>query len=176
MFPASGGEHVMRIFLFKGSVEMKPLWIFILAWAMVPALAAQEPADTVPQPPRFFETGTDVYKIVEEMPRFPGCEDLATRQQKEDCSTRKMLEFLYSNLPCPTDAVEKGFTGGTSVIGFIVEKDGSLSHFQILRDAGGGSGEECLRVIQLMPNWIPGKQRGQPVRVAYNIPLKIRVE
>ncbi|MCB9285485.1 MAG: energy transducer TonB [Lewinellaceae bacterium] len=141
-------------------------------------LPGQEPVDTssVPEPaePLFFETGTDVYKIVEVMPRFPGCEELGTKEEKEDCSMRKLVEFVYSNIQYPEEARNNSISG-TVIIGFIVEKDGALSNLKIVRDIGGGCGQEGLRVIEMMPKWIPGTQRGTPVRVEYQLPIKFSV-
>jgi protein TonB len=55
---------------------------------------------------------------------------------------------------------------------FIVEKDGSLSNVRVLKGIGGGCDEEAVRVIKMMPKWIPGSQRGKPVRVQFNMPFK----
>ncbi|HCT70256.1 MAG TPA: energy transducer TonB, partial [Bacteroidales bacterium] len=52
------------------------------------------------------------------------------------------------------------------------ERDGSLSDIRILRGLGYGLDDEVLRVIRLMPRWTPGKQRGKPVRVQFNLPVK----
>lgn len=135
----------------------------------VTSLFGQEP-DT----PKFFETGTDVYTIVEEMPRFPGCEELGTLQEKEDCSMRAMLTFLYKEMKYPTEARENKISG-TAIVEFIVEKNGSLSNFAILEDPGVGCGAEALRVIQMMPDFIPGTQHGKPVRVKTKLPVKFSV-
>ena len=155
---------------------MRELLFILLTVLAIPGLSAQAPSDTIPVSPSpwFFEISSDVYKLVEEMPRYPGCEQLGTKQERDDCSMRKMLTFLYSQIQYPAEAREKGVTG-TAEVGFIIEKDGSLSNFKILQDPGAGCGEECLRVIKLMPNFVPGKQRGQPVRVEYSIPLKFSV-
>lgn len=150
----------------------------LLTWMAMPELRAQTPADSIPAPgsPRFFEANAEeVYKIAEEMPRFPGCENLKTREQKEDCSMRKMLEFLYSRIQIPPAAIDKTILG-TVVISFIVEKDGTRTDYRIVKDPGGGYGEECLRVVRLMPDFIPGKQHGAPVRVGYSIPMKINLQ
>lgn len=154
-------------------MKNKPLVFFSLAmminilWAS--PLWCQVEQDSAKAEPRFFETGTDVYKIVEVMPRFPGCETLGTKQEKEDCSMRKLVEFVYGNVKYPETA--DGISG-TVIVGFIVEKDGSLDHLKIVRDIGGGCGEEALRVVRMMPRWIPGAQHGNPVRVEYQLPVK----
>jgi len=47
---------------------------------------------------------------------------------------------------------------------------------KILRDLGGGCGKEALRIVQTMPQWVPGKQRNQPVRVQFNLPVRFKLE
>ena len=68
---------------------------------------------------------------------------------------------------------------GMVVISFIVEKDGSVSNIKILRDPGAETGTEAKRVVQLMQQqgikWVPGYQRGRPVRVQYNLPVRFRL-
>ena len=54
---------------------------------------------------------------------------------------------------------------------FVVEKDGSVTGVRVLRDIGGGCGQEAIRVVKSMPKWTPGKQRGKNVRVQYNLPV-----
>ena len=57
---------------------------------------------------------------------------------------------------------------------FIVEKDGTITNVNIVRDIGFGTGEEAARVIKLSPKWIPAKKAGVPVRVEYNLPIAIQ--
>lgn len=159
---------------------MKQFFILgILSLCTVTYLAGQVEVDTnkneAPKEHLFFETNTDVYKIVEEMPRFPGCEDLGTKPQKEDCATRKMLEFIYGNLQTP-ELAREGDCSGAVFVAFIVEKDGTLTHIEILRDPGCGWGAEVVRLVGSMPKFIPGKQRGEAVRVKYQLPVKVTLE
>ncbi|MGZ3812139.1 MAG: energy transducer TonB, partial [Mucilaginibacter sp.] len=65
---------------------------------------------------------------------------------------------------------------GKVYIGFIVEKDGTLSNLKILREPGYGSGKEALRVMSLSPKWEPGIQNGRKVRVKYTIPITFALE
>lgn len=72
--------------------------------------------------------------------------------------------FLSTNIQYPIIAKENKIQGIVE-LRFIVEEDGSLSNFSILKDPGGGLGEEALRVYHLMPKWIPGELYEQPARV-----------
>jgi len=110
-----------------------------------------------------------VYKIVEEMPQFPGCESLPNREEKRDCTTKKVVAFFNSNFKYPPESE----ITGTIIVAFTVEKDGSLTDFEVMRDLGGGVKEEALRVVKLMPNFIAGKQRGYLVKVRLNYPIRI---
>ncbi|MEM9544756.1 MAG: TonB family protein [Bacteroidota bacterium] len=117
-----------------------------------------------------------IFKVVEEMPRFPGCEtDDMSSDKKEECAKGNLLNFIYGNLKYPKEAKENGVEGMV-IIQMIIEKDGTVSSTQILREPGFGTGIEAKRVIDMMPKWIPGKQKGQNVRVQYLIPIKYKLE
>jgi hypothetical protein len=60
------------------------------------------------------------------------------------------------------------------MVSFIVEVDGSLTNIKVLKDLGSDTSEEAIRVLKASPKWIPGKQNGKPVRVAYSLPINIR--
>lgn len=113
-----------------------------------------------------------VYKIVEEMPQFPGCESLPTREEKRDCTAKKVSALFTSNFKYPPESE----ITGTIIVAFTVEKDGSLTDFEVMRDLDGGVKEEALRVAKLMPNFTPGKQRGYLVKVRLNYPIRILLE
>ncbi|HMU04551.1 MAG TPA: energy transducer TonB [Saprospiraceae bacterium] len=116
-----------------------------------------------------------VFKVVEEMPRFPGCEDLETQAEKKKCADAKMLEYIYSNLVYPSEAIEKNVVGQV-VLQFMIEIDGSISEIKIGREIGYGCGQAAVDVIESMTKmgkvWRPGHQRGKPVRVLYTLPIK----
>lgn len=118
----------------------------------------------------------EIFKVVEEMPRFPGCEDMAgTISEKKQCADKKMLEFLYEHLEYPPIARENNISG-TVVIQFVVDKEGNISDARIAREIGATCGQEALRVVNLMnempTKWIPGKQRGRPVKVLFSLPVR----
>ena len=103
-----------------------------------------------------------VYQIVDEMPQYPGGE-------------AAMMDYVAQNVVYPKEAQEKGISGRVFV-GFIVEKDGSVSEVKVLRGIGGGCDEEAVRVIKAMPKWKPGKMKGKPVRVSYMMPIIFKLQ
>ena len=100
----------------------------------------------------------EIFKVVENPPSFPGGD--AAR-----------MKYLKDNINYPEMARESGISGKVFVT-FVVEPNGSVTNVSILRGIGGGCDEEAKRVIKAMPRWIPGKQRGKPVRVQFNMPIK----
>ncbi len=128
-----------------------------------------------PPPPPPPEKEEEIFKIVEEMPHFPGCEKVRKKEKRDKCAQDKMLEFIYKNIKYPAIAKENGVEGMV-VISFVVEKDGSITDARVVRDIGGNCGKEALRVVKMMPKWVPGKQRGRPVRVQFNLPVKFKLQ
>ncbi len=129
-----------------------------------------------PLPPDTDGDGEEPYIIIaEEMPRFPGCEDgNLPKKERNECATNQLLKFLYANIRYPDVARQNGIEG-TVYLKFVVEKDGSISNAQVMRDIGGGCGAEALRVVGQMPKWRPGKQRGREVRVQFSLPVKFKL-
>lgn len=139
----------------------------------------EAPPPPPPPPPPPEPEVEEIFKVVEEMPRFPGCEDKGTMAEKKQCADKKMLEFIYKNIKYPAIARENGVEG-TCVVQFVVEKDGSIADAKVVRDIGAQCGQEALRVVNLMNEkglkWTPGKQRGRAVKVQFNLPVKFRLE
>jgi len=94
---------------------------------------------------------------IENYPEFPG-------------GHSAFIKFLSRNLKYPANAVEKGIEGKV-LISFIIEKNGRLSNIRILRGIGYGCDEEAIRVLEKSPEWKPGIQNKQKVRVAYTLPI-----
>ena len=118
---------------------------------------------------------TPPFIFVEQMPRFPGCEDLGLADAElKKCAQQKMLEFIYTNIKYPAIARENGIDGQV-VIRFVVEADGAISNIEIVKDIGGKCGDEAKRVVELINKkdlkWIPGRQRGKKVRVQFVLPI-----
>jgi protein TonB len=141
-----------------------------------PVVQPAKPAAPIFTPPRPEEKEPEApFLIVEEMPRFPGCqEEGLSKKEKLDCATERLLQFLGSHIRYPSLAKDNGIEG-TVVVRFIVEKDGSISQPAIIRDIGGGCGAEALRVVKSMPTWLPGKQQGRPVRVQFSLPVQFKL-
>ena len=102
-----------------------------------------------------------VFTIVEVEPEFPGGKD-------------SLMSYLRKNIQYPPQARRNKITGKVFVR-FTVEKDGSLSDIKILRDIGGGCGNEVLRVIKKMPKWKPAMQHGKPVRCMFTLPVEFKL-
>ncbi len=104
----------------------------------------------------------EIFTIVESMPDFPG-------------GQQAMLEYIARNIKYPPLARESGIQGRVFV-NFVVEPDGSVSNVKVIRGIGGGCDEEAVRVIQSMPKWTPGRQRGKAVRVSFNLPVRFTLQ
>ncbi|MBX2970532.1 MAG: energy transducer TonB [Cyclobacteriaceae bacterium] len=83
-------------------------------------------------------------------------------------------EFVSRNIKYPAQARRLG-TEGKVFVEFIVEKDGSLSSFTVIKGIGAGCDEEAVRILQLSPPWTPGKQRGQPVKQRMVLPIHFKM-
>ena len=86
-----------------------------------------------------------------------------------------MMEFIQKNIKYPKEAVDAG-TQGRVVVGFVIEKDGSIRDVKLQRRIGHGCDEEALRVVQSMPKWKPGKNDGEPVGVSFLLPIDFKLE
>lgn len=103
-----------------------------------------------------------IFTVVESMPEFPN-------------GMKELYIYLGNNIKYPVMAKESGIQGKVYVT-FVVEKDGSITDVKVLRGIGGGCDEEAIRVVAAMPKWKPGKQRGKPVRVQYNLPVRFTLQ
>lgn len=116
------------------------------------------------------------YPSKNELPRFPGCEDMVgSIDAKNKCAQKKLLEYIYGKLVYPKEAQKKG-TEGMVVIRFVVKKDGSLTDFTTLLDIPDGCTEAAMSVLKSMPTWIPGKVDGKVANVAYTLPIRFKLE
>lgn len=108
-----------------------------------------------------YPTKDGIYTIVEQHPEFPQ-------------GPKAMFDWIQANLKYPEQALKAGVEG-TVYIGFVVEKDGSLSKFEVKRGIGSGCNEEAVRLLKTSAKWTPGEYRGKVVRVAYTLPIKFKL-
>ncbi len=113
-------------------------------------LKAQDNADTA------------VFVVVEEQPQFRGGE-------------KARAQYLIKEVKYPAEAVDKGIEG-VVFVRFIVEKDGSLSNVHIIRGVHELLDQEALRVVQNMPEWKPGQNNGEAVRVQFDMPIRFKLD
>ena len=103
-----------------------------------------------------------IFQVVEEMPEFPG-------------GMGECMKFLGKNIKYPTISQENGVQGRV-IVQFVVNRDGSIVDPVVVRGVDPYLDKEALRVIQMMPKWKPGKQRGKAVRVKYTVPVMFRLQ
>lgn len=135
---------------------MKKLFIFSIFCALIAVAAAQEPAGRNDNKGSV-NINDEIYVVVETDPVFPG-------------GVEGLTKYIKENIQYPIEAKEKGLTGNVFVT-FVIEKNGSVSNVKVVRDIGGGCGNEAVRIVRAMPQWEPGKQRGEPVRVQFTLPV-----
>ena len=102
------------------------------------------------------------FDVVEQMPAFPG-------------GQAALMQFLAKNLRYPEEA-HKNNIQGRVIVNFDVEKDGSITEARIAKSVAPLLDAEALRVINSMPNWTPGRQNGEAVRVKYTVPVTFRLQ
>jgi protein TonB len=103
-----------------------------------------------------------VFDVVEQMPEYPG-------------GQAALIEYISNNVKYPDDAAKKKVEGKVFVT-FVVDTDGKITDVSLLRKVFPSLDAEAIRVISGMPNWIPGKQKGQVVRVKYTVPIMFRLK
>ncbi|NLX67251.1 MAG: energy transducer TonB [Bacteroidales bacterium] len=115
-----------------------------------------------PPKPKVEEVTEEIFVVVEEQPEFPG-------------GQAAMMKFLSDNIKYPVIAQENGIQGRV-ICNFVVERDGSITDVQVVRGQDPSLDREAVRVIQQMPRWKPGKQRGSAVRVRFTLPVVFRLQ
>ncbi len=126
------------------------------------------------------EQDTMIYLTVQEAARFPGCEQLdTTKAFIEQCANANLLNFVYSNIRYPQEAINNNVEG-TVVVRFVVEPDSTISSPEVMRDIGDGCGPEVIRVVNLInevgAKWKPGINEGKAVRSYFTLPIKFKLE
>lgn len=107
------------------------------------------------------QTDPKVFDTVEQMPEYPG-------------GMQAMIEFLQANMKYPEDAAKQKVEGRV-LVQFVVETDGSVTDVHVAKQVFPSLDAEAIRVVQAMPKWTPGKDKGRVVRVKYNLPIVFRM-
>ena len=114
--------------------------------------------------PKVKETSQEkvIFRVVEEMPEFPG-------------GMAEAMKFLAKNIKYPV-AAQQAKIEGRVIVQFVIERDGSVSDVKVMRGVNSELDAEAIRVVSMMPKWIPGKQRGKAVAVKYTMPIMFRLQ
>ena len=107
------------------------------------------------------QTNQKVYDEVEQMPEYTG-------------GMPALIEYLQTNIKYPEDAVKQKVEGRV-MVQFVVETDGSISDVHVAKQVFPSLDAEAVRVVQAMPKWVPGREKGKEVRVKYNLPIVFRM-
>lgn len=151
-------------FVFGADPNVKPLAAGNIATGMFVARSAED-VDTSNKTSKKKDNKPNsekVFDVVEVMPSFPG-------------GNGALFQYLANNIKYPVDAQKKVIEGRV-VVTFIVEKDGDISDIRVVRSVYPSLDKESIRVIGTMPNWNPGKSKGESLRVRYNIPIAFRLK
>lgn len=126
------------------------------------------PVETTPAPSPATKTETSTNSAISEPliiseiePIFPG-------------GNSAMIRYIQRNYRYPTPARDNTIEG-VVIVRFVVNPDGSLSNFKVVKGIGYGCDEEAMRLIKGMPNWVPGEQNGTKVPVYRTIPITFRL-
>jgi TonB family protein len=129
----------------------------------VVAMAPEEKQQAVKTEPVKTEKGEEViFQVVEQMPEFPG-------------GMGEAMKFLAKNMKYPVSAQQAKIEGRV-IVQFVVERDGSVSDVKVMRGVSPELDAEAIRVVSMMPKWIPGKQRSKAVAVKYTMPIMFRLQ
>lgn len=118
------------------------------------------------------------FAVIEDIPLFPGCENVP-KAQRMDCFNEKMGKHIKKYFSYPENAAESQTQGRVSVQ-FVIDKQGNITNIQTRFAGKGNDGgdleQEAKRIIEKLPKFTPGKQRGKPVKVKYGLPITFRLQ
>jgi periplasmic protein TonB len=115
----------------------------------------------------------EIFTVVEDMPRFPGCENKPTKAEKEQCAQMELMKYL-AKIQYPPMARDNDIEGKVFVR-FVIDEKGKVTNVEIARGADKLLDQAALKHVQAMPDWIPGKQRGKAVKVQYVVPINFKL-
>ncbi|MFZ6050855.1 energy transducer TonB [Halocola ammonii] len=113
----------------------------------------------------------EIFMVVEDMPTLPACENIKDKDQQQQCTQGEIIKYISQNTTYPRIAKESGIQG-TVFVGFVVNEKGEVEDARVLREVDPRLDKEALRVVNDLPKFEPGKQRGKAVKVQYNVPVR----
>lgn len=119
----------------------------------------------------------DIYKFtaVESRPIFKGCEGLATDDDRFACFQKELLGFVAKNFEVSEEMMM--FSSGEKVfVEFIIEKDGSVRKAKVVRGEDELITKEAVRMVKSLPEFVPAKINGKPVRMSYILPVNVKLQ
>lgn len=136
------------------------LVLFAMACCMVTNIEAQvsqevQPATNASEPAT--DSNEQIFEKVDQNPSFPG-------------GSEELMKWLRKNMKYPSEAMENNIQGKVTVQ-FVIDKDGSIVDPKVTHSVDPSLDKEALRIVQAMPRWTPGKQKGKAVRVRFYLPL-----
>ena len=114
-----------------------------------------------------------VFRVKEELPLFPGCSKRLSYQKRKICADKRLTSFIYRNIRYPARARELGITG-EAMVSFRITAAGKVDRIRVVRGLNRDISEELVRLVRMMPDWIPGRQNGKPVNVQFNLPVNFQ--
>ncbi|MBC8110012.1 MAG: energy transducer TonB [Verrucomicrobia bacterium] len=142
---------------------MKKLLLLFLVWLPASLLAQNEEEIIIIEEPAIEESVEHKLELIcpiERMPSFPGGMKVCTK-------------FIERNLTYPKNS---NLISGKVWVSFVVLETGKISAIKVVKGIGKAFDEEAIKVMKLMPDWIPGKQGGKPVKVRYTLPVNFSVK
>lgn len=115
----------------------------------------------------------EIFTIVEDMPKFKGCENLSGNEATT-CTNTEIQKFIAKNIVYPPMALENDIEGKVFVR-FVVNPKGEVTDVTIAKGADSLLDNAALKLVKTMPKFTPGKQRGKAVPVQYIIPINFKI-
>jgi protein TonB len=112
-------------------------------------------------------------QVVDQMPRWPGCDSTANEKLAQDCWDKNLWKFLDKNLTYPSTCMQ---ITGKVWAEFIIEQNGTVTNLKIIRGLSEAVDEEVIRVIKLLPVFFPARNNNQPVRFKYRLPVNFTLK
>ena len=148
----------------KKAIMNTMIILFALAMCVGCGQSSEQKEESVP---------TDVTKAEKQEQVQVEAEDEDTLENGEQVF--RVLKFIAKNVKYPQESQNKGEQGRV-ICSFVVTKDGTLTNYKVIRGISPALDQEAVRVLQMMPRWTPGTQRGEPVAVKYTVPITFKLQ